>query len=257
MFFFHENTCQPSPLQSKLHSIITRLGRLQFLIEGQESRRARSRLNPSFCTRRTASSQLASAATLPKAACAGTEPHCEPTRNVDQSYEMCSSPTLRHQARGPDDVCLETVIDNNPGSSEENFTPERQRLHGEGGEGHDCRSRVTEALNEEGDTTNNDCVQHCVQFWSGIQRDDQRRNSSAQNLNTTVTSILPSNSSLAPRCREYPPEGKYESPTGKCTDDGRGLVKTLSGRQARKLQRIVGQCQFIRENSNCAGCSDY
>ena len=45
------------------------------------------------------------------------------------------------------------------------------------------------------------------------------------------------NSSVAPICCGHPPEGKDESPTGKCTDDGRGLVKTLSGRLARKLQR--------------------
>ena len=38
-------------------------------------------------------------------------------------------------------------------------------------------------------------------------------------------------------CCEHPPERKDESPTGKSTDDGRGLVKTLSGRLARKLQR--------------------
>ena len=35
----------------------------------------------------------------------------------------------------------------------------------------------------------------------------------------------------------HPPEGKDESQTGKCSDDGRGPVKTLSGRLARKLQR--------------------
>ena len=113
-----------------------------------------------------------------------------------------------------------------------------ERLHGEGGEGHDCRSRGTEASKEEVDTTNDDRVQHRVQFWSGIQCDDQLGNSSAQrNFDTTITSVLSDNSSLAPLCCEHPPEGKDESQTGKCTDDGRGLVKTLSGRLARKLQR--------------------
>ena len=122
--------------------------------------------------------------------------------------------------------------------SEANVTSERQRLHGEGGEGHDCRSRGTEESKEEGDTTNNDRVQHRVQFWSGIQCDDQLENARAQrNLDATITSVLPDNSSLAPLCCEHPPEGKDESPTGKCTDDGRGLVKTLSGRLARKLYR--------------------
>ena len=33
------------------------------------------------------------------------------------------------------------------------------------------------------------------------------------------------------------PEGKDENQTGKCSDDGRRPVKTLSGRLARKLQR--------------------
>ena len=114
----------------------------------------------------------------------------------------------------------------------------RQRLHGEGGEGHDCRSRGTEASKEKGDTTNNDRVQHRVQLWSGIQCDDQLGNSSAQrNFDTTITSVFPDNSSVAPICCGHPPEGKDESQTGKCSDDGRGLVKTLSGRLARKLQR--------------------
>ena len=163
-----------------------------------------------------------------RTACTGTELHCKRTRSVDQLREMCPSPALRHQTHGPDDV----------GGSGANVTSERQRLHGEGGEGHDCRSRGTEVSKEEGDTTNNDRVQHCVQFWSGIQCDDQLGNSMTQrNFDTTITSVLPDNSSLAPQCREHPPEGKDESPTGKCTDDGRGLVKTLSGRLARKLQR--------------------
>ena len=133
---------------------------------------------------------------------------------------------------------VSTVIGINAGASEANVTSERQRLDGECGEGHDCRSRGTEASKEEGDTTNNDRVQHRVQIWSGIQCDDQLGNSSAQrNFDTTITSVLPENSSLAPLCCEHRPEGKNESPTGKCTDDGRGLVKTLSGRLARKLQR--------------------
>ena len=88
------------------------------------------------------------------------------------------------------------------------------------------------------DTTNDDRVQHCVQLWSGIQCDDELGNSSAQrHFETTITSVLSHNSSVAPICCEHPPEGKDQSQTGKCTDDGRGFVKTLSGRLARKLQR--------------------
>ena len=122
--------------------------------------------------------------------------------------------------------------------SEANVTFERQRLHGEGGKGHDCRGRGTEASKEETDTTNDDRVQHCVQFRSGIQCDDQLGNSSAQrNFDTTITSVLSDNSSVAPICCGHPPEGKDESQMGKCSDDGRGPVKTLSGRLARKLQR--------------------
>ena len=72
----------------------------------------------------------------------------------------------------------------------------------------------------------------------GSLENDQLGNSSAQRtFDTIITSVLPDNSSVAPICREHPPEGKGESPTGKCTDDGRGFVKTLSGRLARKLQR--------------------
>ena len=70
------------------------------------------------------------------------------------------------------------------------------------------------------------------------RRSCQLGNSSAhRNFDTTITSVLSDNSSLAPLCCEHPPERKDESQTGKCSDDGRGSVKTLSGRLARKLQR--------------------
>ena len=58
-----------------------------------------------------------------------------------------------------------------------------------------------------------------------------------RNFDTTITSVLSDNSSVAPICCGHPPEGKDEGQTGKCSDDGRGPVKTLSGRLARKLQR--------------------
>ena len=222
------------------------------------SKLQRSRLDTSLCTRRSGSSQLATDETLSRTACTGTEPHCKPTWSVDQLREMRSSPTLRPQAHCSNDVSVDPVIGISAGGSEANVTSERQRLHGEGGEGYDCRSRGTEASKEEGDTTNNDRVQHRIQFWSGIQRDDQLGNSSAErNFDTTITSVLTDNSSLAPLCREHPPEGKDESPTGKCTDDGRGLVKTLSGRLARKLQRSASLVSAgLQGYSNGAGCGD-
>ena len=99
-------------------------------------------------------------------------------------------------------------------------------------------SRGTEASKEEGSITNDDRVQHRVQFWSGIQCDDQLGDASAQrNLDATNTSCLSDDSSLAPLCPEHPSVGTDQSATGKCSDDGRGFVKRLSGRLARKLQR--------------------
>ena len=198
----HENVCQPSSLQSKLRSIITRLNLLQTVIDGQKSRRTldeiskshRPRLDTSFCTRRSGSSQMASDKTLSRTSCTGTELHCKPTRSVDQLCEMCHSST-----HCSNDVSVDPVIGFSAIGSEANVTFERERLHGEGGEGHDCRSRGTEASKEEIDTINNNRVQHRVQFRSGIQCDDQLGNSSAQrNFGTTVTSVLSDNSSLAP-----------------------------------------------------------
>ena len=244
--FPHENVCQPFSLQFKLRSIKTRLNWLQTVIDDQKSRRTldemskphRSRWDTSFCTRRSGSLQLASDKTLSRTARTGKKVHCTPIRSVDQLREMCPSPTLRSSTHCSNDVRLNTVIGISAGGSEANVTSERQRLHGEGGEGHDCRSRGTEASKEELDTTNDDRAQHRVQFWSGIQCDDQLGNSSAQrSFDTTVTSVLSDNSSVAPFCCEHPPERKDESQTGKCSDDGRGSVKTLSGRLARKLQR--------------------
>ena len=100
--FPHENVCQPSSLQSKLRSIKTRLNWLQTVIDGQKSRRTldemsklyRSRLDTSFCTRWSGSSQLASDKTLSRTARTGTKLHCKPTRSVDQLCEMCPSSTL-------------------------------------------------------------------------------------------------------------------------------------------------------------------
>ena len=176
----------------------------------------RSRLDTCLSSQRSGSSQLASDETLSKTACPGTELQCKPTQSVDQLCEMCPSPTLRSSTHCSDDVSVDPVIGFSAGGCEANVTFERQRLHGEGGEGHDCRSRGTEASKAETDTTNDDRVQHRVQFRSGIQCDDQLGDASAQrNLDTTNTSVLPDNSSLAPLCREHPSEGKDESTDGK------------------------------------------
>ena len=237
--FPHENVCQPSSLQSKLRSIKTSLNWLQTVIDGQESTNLdemsklhRSRLDTSFCTRRSGSSKLASDKAMSRTACTGAELHCKPTRNVDQ----CLHYIPRHTARmtsvsTPSSASVQEALKRMSLLRDNDFTAKAVR-------GHDCRSRGTEASTEETDTTNDDRVQHCVQFRSGIQCDDQLGNSSAQrHFDTTITSVLSHNLSVAPICCGHPPEGKDESQTGKCSDDGRGPVKTLSGRLARKLQR--------------------
>ena len=174
---------------------------------------------------------------MSRTACVGTELHCKPTQGVDQLCEMCPSPTLHSSTHCSNDVCVDPVIGFSAGGSEANVTSDTQRHHLQCGEGHDCRSRGTEASKEEVDTTNDDHAQHRVQFWSGIQCDDQLGNSSAQrSFDTTSTSGLGDNSSLAPLCCVHRPEGKDESQKGKCTDDGRGFVKTLSERVARSMR---------------------
>ena len=206
----------------------TRLNWLQTVIDGQKVDEPWTKCrNPTnldwtgaFCTRRSGSSQLASDKILLKTACPGTELHCKPTRSVDQLCEMCLSSTLHSPTHCSNDVSVDTVIGFSEGGSEANVTFERQRLHGEGGEGHDCRNRGPKASKEETETTNDDRGQH----WSGIQSDDQLGNSNAQrNFDTTITSVLSDNSSVAPICCGHPPERR--SQTGKCSDDGRGPVK--------------------------------
>ena len=63
------------------------------------------------------------------------------------------------------------------------------------------------------ETANDDRVKHCVQFRSGIQYDDQLGNSSAQrHFDTTITSVLSDNSSVAPIVLDvqlYRHEGRY------------------------------------------------
>ena len=92
----------------------------------------------------------------------------------------------RHTARMTSSV--DTVIGFSEGGSEANVTFERQRLHGEGGEGHDCRNRGPKASKEETDTTNG-------RSWTTLERQSRTTissgNSNAQrNFDTTITSVL-------------------------------------------------------------------
>ena len=149
--------------------------------------------------------------------------------------KMWSSPALHSSTRCSNDVSVDPVIGFSAGGSETNVTPEI--LHSESGEGHDCRRRGTEASKDEG-TTAGDRAPHRVKVWSGTQRDDQLGDANTErNLDATNTSSLPDDVSLAPLCREHPSDRTDQNETGKCSDDGRGLVKNLSGRLARKLQR--------------------
>ena len=215
----------------------------------------RSRLDTSFGTRRSGSSQLASDETLLRTACPGTEFHCKPTRSVDQLCEMCPSPTLRSSAHCSDDARVDTVIGFSAGGSETNATPERQRLHSENGEGHDCRSRGTEASKEEGSTTTNE---YNTMNNSGAASSATTSSGTPvhRNLDATNTSCLSDNSWLAPLCREHPSDGTDQSTTGKCSDDGSGLVKNLSGLLARKLQRSASLVNAVFNNKVSLCCVD-
>ena len=195
--FPHENLCQPSSLQSKLRSIKTRLNWLQTVIDGQKSRRTldemskshRSRLDTSFCTRWSGFSQLAS------------DKPCRGQHVLEQSVTLQTNTERGSVVRDVPFVYItflvtsarmtsvsDSVIGFSAGGSEANVAFEGRRLRGEGGKGHDCRGRGTEASKEETDTTNDDRVQHCVQFRRGIQCDDQLGNSSAQrHSDTTIT----------------------------------------------------------------------
>ena len=227
----HENVCQPSFVQSKSRLIRARLSHLQTVIDGQESRRAldklsklhRSRLETSLRTRRSGSLQLAFEETLSKTACPGTDLHCKPTRSVDPLCDMCPSPTLRSQAHCSVDVRLDTVIGVQEALKrmsllrDNDFTAKAVRHMIAEVEG---RKRRKKKAPPQSTIVNNTVYK----FWTGIQCDD-----------ATITSVLPDNSS--PLCREHPSDGKDESTTRNCSDDGRALVNNLSGGLARKLQR--------------------
>ena len=180
--FPQENVCQPSSLQFKLRSIKTRLNWLQTVIDGQKKS-----TNPG---RHVKTPQISIGHELLHTTvgifAAGLR------QNLVEDSMYWNRATLQtNTERGSVvrdvpfvyttflDTLLESrqsrpVIGFSAGGSEASVTFERERLHGEGGEGHDCRSRGTEASKEEIDTTNDDRVQHRVQLWSGIQSDDQR-----------------------------------------------------------------------------------
>ena len=117
---------------------------------------------------------------LSRTAYPGTELHGKPTRSVDQLGKMRPSPALHSSTHCSNDVSVDPVIGFSAGGSETNVTPDRQRLHSESGEGHDCRRRGTDASKEDGSTTADDRVQHRVHFRSGIQCDVQLGDASAQ-----------------------------------------------------------------------------
>ena len=55
--------------------------------------------------------------------------------------------------------------------------------------------------------------------------------------------------------REHPSEGNGSEYDGKCSDNGRGLVKNLSGRFARKLHRSASLVNAgLSKKPDCAGC---
>ena len=58
----------------------------------------------------------------------------------------------------------------------------------------------------------------------------------------------PHNSSVAPICCGHLPEGKDESQTGKCFDDGRGPEKMLSGRLARSSSEVLRWSMLVFQN---------
>ena len=125
---------------------------------------------------------------------------------------MWSSPALHSSTRCSNDVSVDPVIGFSAGGSETNVTPERERLHSESGEGHDCRRRGTEASKDEGSTTADDRVSHRVKVWSGTQRDDQLADTNTErNLDATNTSSLPDNVSSAPLCRDHPSDRTDQS----------------------------------------------
>ena len=73
------------------------------------SKSHRSRLDTSFCTRWSGSSQLATDKTLSRTACTGAELHYKPTRSVDQSCKMCPSSTLHSSSHCSNDVSVDSV----------------------------------------------------------------------------------------------------------------------------------------------------
>ena len=248
-FFPHQNVCQPSFSQSK---VAFDWRTAESCANGDRWPGKSTSLGQNVETPQISIGHgllHASDETVSRAACLGTELHCKPTRSVDQLCDMCLSPTLRSSTHCSDDVRADTVIGLSARGSETNVTPERERLHSERGEGHDCRSRGTEASKQEGSTTTNDRVQHRVQFWSGIQGDDHLGDASAQrNLDAINTSCLPDDSSLAPLCCEHLSDGKDEGTAGKCFENRRGLVKNLTLVTETSAKCIAGQCGSCTTN---------
>ena len=219
-FFKLDGVFHPSSVQAALSLIRPRLNRLQTVtVRDLQSRRAMdkvsklntSRLLASVRTRRSGSSQLALAETLSRTACLRTELHCKPARILDQfSRNVVLACTM----------CQDRVLGWRPSQHQQwdqyrrlstGVTSEGQR----GGEDNDARSRRTEASKEEGYTTNDDSLQHRVQFRSSIHCDNRLGDANApKHLDTTITSILSGDPSVAPHCCEPPFRGKDEGTSG-------------------------------------------
>ena len=232
--FPHENVCQPSSLQSKFRSIKTRLSRLQTVIDGQESRQTLDKMSK---TPQILIGHEPLHTTVGSLAVGLRRNHVE----ASMSWNRVTLQTNKHgsvarsEAHCPDDVRLDTVIGINARSSENDVTSEKQRLHGRSGEGHDCRSRGGGSSKEEGSTRASNAT---ISSGTPVHRE-------------ISTPPSPRFSPITRRwrlfCREHPSDGKDESTTGEWSDDGRGLVKNLSGRLAKKLQRSASLVKALRK----------
>ena len=195
-----------------------------------KSKLHRSRLDTSFCTRWSGSSQLASDETLSRTTCPGTELHGESTRSVDQLCEMCPSPTRRSSTHCSADVRVDPVIGFSTGGSGTNVTPKRQRLHSESGEGLIANVEGRIASKEEGSTTTNDpCTTPCTI----LEPASSATITITRRLRLFVVSILQTET------------------TRKCSDDGRGLVKKFVGTPGKETSAkcIAGRCRSLKKKS--------
>ena len=187
--FPHENVCRPSPLQSKLRSIKTRLSWLQTVIDGQESKRTLNKMSKLHRTRAFAHDGRDPRSWPQTKPCRGQHVLEQSyTANQHGAWISCARCAL-HLHYVPRHTAQMTSVSTPSSASVQEALKRMSLLRDNDFTAKAVRDMIAEVEGRK--PRKKDRVQHYVQFWSGIQCDQLGNSSAQRNFDTTITSASP------------------------------------------------------------------